>query len=201
MVFQCLRPDGVGDPLFLEGALSVCGGHRLTPIIDRSPHSMRDLLSTRVWETDVQYALSIAACHCHSSINGLEHIRLDQFSLTQDSYSRAIAVEQVAVLYKLLKLDFCHFHQAIHFVFRSLEVLDAEGVDRDMRDACLVAYLQYSCQRFESQIMTGDSLHPVVFGKATVAIHNECDMFRYGTLSKSADEQFPQLIDRPFGGR
>ena len=43
------------------------------------------------------------------------------------------------MLHELLELDLGHSHQSLDLVFGPVEVLDAEGVDRDDLDSGLVA--------------------------------------------------------------
>lgn len=143
---ELLRPDGIGNPLLLEWPLHLLLtqtlGERLTELFHRVPYRRGNLLPTCVRETNVQDAIAVSTRHFHSTIHRLEDIRLDEFSLTEDADPRAVPVEQVAVLDELFEFDLRHVHQGIDFVFRPLEVLDTEGVDRDVSDARLVAYFE-----------------------------------------------------------
>ena len=82
-------------------------------------------------------------------VNGFEDVGFYEVSLAEDLYACTIAIEDVAMLDELCELDFRHFHQSVHLVLGSFEVLDAEGIDRDMCNAGFIAYFQYLqiCQR------------------------------------------------------
>lgn len=117
------------------------------------------------------------------------------------------------MLGELRELDFEHVHQGVDFVFGALEVLDAEGVDRDDADSSLVADFQdlvrlgilrqprllelfgevigtalteretHSNQCFKSNAVPFDSLNAVVPCESTVPVHNKGDMFGNWSLA------------------
>lgn len=118
----------------------------------------------------------------------------------------------------LRKLDLCHVHESVDFEFGSLEVLDAEGVDRDNLDSRLVADFEdlykvsnciwqksvsptYSSQSFKTQMMPLYCLHATFSSISPVAIHDESDMLWHRSLSQSSDEQFPYPMQTPFSWR
>ena len=110
---------------------------------------MGDFFARGVRKADVEDAFAVAGGHRDSVVDGFEDIGFYEVSLAEDLYARTIAIEDVPVLDELCELDFCHFHQSVHLVLGSFEVLDAEGVDGDMGDAGFVAHFQYLqvCQR------------------------------------------------------
>ena len=101
-----------------------------------------DLVPTCIGKTNVQYRFVVVGRHRLCRLNGLEHIRLDELSSSQNSYTSPIAVKQGTVLSQLYEFDLGHVHQRIHFVLRALKVLDTEGIDRDVCDPGLVAYFK-----------------------------------------------------------
>ena len=78
-----------------------------------------------------------------SPVNDFLHVWSNQVPLTEYSYARAVSFQNLAMLYQLLKLHLRKLHQAVDLVFRSIEVLDAKGIDRDDSHTTLVAYFQY----------------------------------------------------------
>jgi hypothetical protein len=78
----------------------------------------------------------------HRLVDRLKHVWLDEFSLAEDPNTSAVSVEEVAVLGELSELDLRHVHQGVDFIFGAFEVLDAEGIDGNMRYPRFVAYLE-----------------------------------------------------------
>lgn len=123
------------------------------------------------------------------------------------------------MLDELFEFDLGHVHECIDFVFGALEILDAEGVDGNMRHPRLVAYLEdlrrflservcrkgahriYLCQGLKPQIVSFHGLYAVRFGISSVPIHDKGNMFRDRALTQGADEELAELIQCPFCGR
>jgi hypothetical protein len=78
-------------------------------------------------------------------VNDFKNVGADEITLTQHTNAGAISVKQFSVLRQLLELDFSQLHQALDLVFGTIEVLNAEGVDRDDLDTALVADFQHLC--------------------------------------------------------
>ncbi len=117
------------------------GGRRR--VIDHGVADRRcDLIVGCIGEANVQDGAGIVAGHIDGAVNGLEHVLLHQPPLAQHTHAGAVPVEQVAMLCQLGEFDFCHVHQGIDFIFRALEILDAESVDGHHFDAGFVAHFE-----------------------------------------------------------
>jgi hypothetical protein len=134
-----LKFDVLGNTVFLEGACAGSFRQRLAPFVHCAPDCCRHFISTRVGEADVQDGVAISTRHLHRFVDGLENVGLDQLSLAENADACTILIHQIAVLGQLHQLDLGHIHQRIHFVFRSFEVFDAEGIYGDMCYASFVA--------------------------------------------------------------
>lgn len=76
---------------FRKGALQ---GGRRRGVIDHGVANGRcDLVVRGVGEANVQDRTGVVACHVDGTIDGLEHVLLDELALTQDADARAVAIE------------------------------------------------------------------------------------------------------------
>jgi hypothetical protein len=75
----------------------------------------------------------------YGPVDCLEDIRFQELTLAQHSNACSIAIKKFAMLSQLNELDACHIHERIDFIFRSLEILNAERVYCHDFDAGFVA--------------------------------------------------------------
>ena len=130
--------DGVDDMGLGKGSLQRREGGRV--ISNSIADGGSDLVARGVRYADIQDGVAVAASQLDRPIHGLEHVGLDQLALPQDTDAGAVPLQQVAVLRELRELDFGHVHERVDFVFRPLEVLNAEGVDGHYFHAAFVAH-------------------------------------------------------------
>lgn len=207
MIRQVLGADGVGDVFFSEGTTSSFLGRWLgngsAVIFDGAADGTGNLFSARVGKTHIQHTLVVVGRALNGSVDCFEDVWFDHLSLPEDLNTGAVAIENVTVLDKLLKLDLGHLHQPVHFVLGALEILDAEGVDGHVGHAGLVADFQdleilsvcwiqihglwvYPSESLEAQVVSFDRLHAVSLRKSAVAIHHKGNMFGNRSLTQCA---------------
>lgn len=86
--------------------------------------------------------LGVVLCCSSGPFHNLEDIRGNEIEPTQHLHTRAVSVEQLAMLYELFQFEFGKLHKPVDLVLGAVEVLETEGVDRHDLDAALVADLQ-----------------------------------------------------------
>lgn len=80
-------------------------------------------------------------CRVDGPINEAEDICRDQIPLARNYNTGAVAIENLAVLQQLLKLDLGHGHKPLNLIFWAIKVLDTECVNGHDLNATVVAYL------------------------------------------------------------
>jgi hypothetical protein len=81
--------------------------------------------------------------HSHGPVHCVQNVPFHEVALSQHPDRCTVAVQQGPMLGQLFELDLGHGHERIDLMLRTVEVLDAEGVDGNDLDARLVADLEY----------------------------------------------------------
>ena len=105
-------------------------------ILNRHGH----FVSRGVWEANIEYCVLVILRQVDCTIDRLDHIRTEEFSVPKNPDRGSVSLEELSVLGKLGELEFCERHERVHLVAGSLEILDAEGVHCYRLYSTLVAY-------------------------------------------------------------
>ena len=87
--------------------------------------------------------LVISFGHVNCPVHDVQNIFAEQVPLTQNPDRSAVTVQYITVMCELFQFHFCQLHQAVDFVLRAVEVLDAERVDCDNFDTAFVADFEH----------------------------------------------------------
>ena len=87
-----LFSDVFCDSSLLDWTYSISLRERFAPVIHCPTDCRRHLISARVREADVEHRLSVSTAHLHSLVDGSQHVRFDELSLTQNSDAGTISV-------------------------------------------------------------------------------------------------------------
>lgn len=110
------RANGVRDVALGEWSWEV-GWERFRVFDYGVPDRGGHFVLARVGEADIQYCVAVVLCEFHGTVDGFEHVGLDELALAQDADAGAVALEDLAVLRELGEFDFEHVHKGVDFIF------------------------------------------------------------------------------------
>ena len=85
-----------------------------------------------------------------------------------------------------------HVHQRLDFPRISIEILDRERVDGDVRDVELEEERQDAFERLEALLVADTNRFALDSSIAPITVHDEGDVLRSGSQAKGPDQEGPQ---------